>query len=275
MKRLVGAVVVSSAAIVGGVMAASPASSADGACTTDDGVTVIVDATAIGGSVSLRCAAQRPPSGLEALRQAGFGWSPVSSQPGMVCRIDGRPSNQSCASSPPANAYWAYFRANRGGDWRYSAVGAAAAPIAGGVEGWVFSTGSKNPPAMNPPAALARTAPIAGPTNSPTAKPKSKPTGQPGVSSPHPVASGSAHGNPAPSVAAGQSSAAASAPVQAPPAGDAIAAPPVGAVPVVADAVDPSESAGGSLATTVLALAIVGGLVAGAVVMATRRRRSS
>ena len=109
MKRFSVAAAVSAAAAVGlagALAAAGPAAASDGPCTTADGVTVIVDASAVGGSISQRCAPDKPSSGLDALRRAGFTWSPVSSQPGMVCRIDSRPapSEQSCASSPPANA---------------------------------------------------------------------------------------------------------------------------------------------------------------------------
>ena len=281
MKRLTASALAGAMAVVGcvgAVVIAAPVAAIDGACPTSDGVTVIVDASAIGGTVSQRCAPDRPTSGLDALRRAGFSWSPVSSQPAMVCRIDSRPapSAQSCSSSPPANAYWGYFRANRGGDWKYSSVGAASAPISGGVEGWVFLTGGQRPPGIKPPAVLQRTESVPAKTATPTSAPKSKPSSTTGSKSaatpsvtsstvgaaqvptvpvPPPTATAATSGNPP--VAAGETT-------------DAAATD-------VADSqdLDPAAAGGGSALSTVFGLVIVGGLVVAAVVMGVRRKRSS
>lgn len=273
MRRWAGLLL--AAAVAFPVIGAAPATADDGACASSDGVTVIVDATALGGSMSQRCASNSPSSGLEALQRAGFNWSPVSSQPGMVCRINGRPgpSDQSCASTPPATAYWAYYRARRGGDWKYSSVGAASAPIAGGVEGWVFVTGGQRPPGLRPPAELARAQPSATPSK--VAVKPSKGSAQPSSSA---KATGSASAAATSSANAGASGAP---PVPAPAAAaPGVASPlassgPPDAVPTSADSVDPAEAGAGSALSTVLGLLITAGLVTAAVVMGLRKRRSS
>ncbi len=283
MKRFsvaaaVSAVAAAAVGLAGALAAAGPAAASDGPCTTADGVTVIVDASAVGGSISQRCAPDKPSSGLDALRRAGFTWSPVSSQPGMVCRIDSRPapSEQSCASSPPANAYWGYFRANRGGDWKYSSVGAASTPIAGGVEGWVFLTGGQRPPGIKPPAVLQRTESLPAKTATPITTPKAKPhSGSTSGSGATPSAAGSAAKSAAVDSPVAPPGATSSAGVPAAAAGNAVSADPAAAQPVTAEALDPAAAGGGSAISTVLGLAIVGVLVSAAVVMGIRRRRTS
>ncbi|MFA7266418.1 MAG: hypothetical protein WC054_08910, partial [Candidatus Nanopelagicales bacterium] len=241
-----------------------------GACPTSDGVTVIVDATPLGGSLSVRCASGRQSSGLAALRAAGFSWTPVSSQPAMVCRIDGRPGpgDESCVSTPPAKAYWGYYRANRGADWRYSSVGAAAAPIQGGVEGWVFLNGAQRPPSAQPPGAFEQAKPVApAPTTSarPTKSPTPAPSKAGAVARPGPATSPSETPS-STELARGSSSA-----VEAPPSIATAPAAAVAAAVATTDAVVPT-SGGGSALTTLFGVVILVGLVIGAVVLSTRRR---
>lgn len=276
MKRLAKLV---AAAVAGALIPVAvinaPVQAASGACPTESGVTVIVDATAVGGSVSQRCAPDRPSSGLDALRKAGFSWTPVSSQPAMVCRIDGRPgpADQTCVSSPPSTAYWGYFRANRGGEWKYSSIGASAAPIAGGVEGWVFLTGTQRPPSIKPPAAIERTQAIA-PTASASAKPSKSATASSSrpKASATPTASGTAvaAGSPAPAAQPAVPTGAAAEPAAtAPPT-------PVDDIQsaVAADAVV-APTGGGSAVSTLIGVVVLAALVLGAVALGARRRRSS
>lgn len=274
MNRMFAAV---AASVVGGLVATalvgSPTSATTGACTSSDGVTVIVDATALGGGLSQKCALDRPISGLDALRKAGFSWTPVSAQPAMVCRIDGRPgsADQSCVNSPPANAYWGYFRANRGGEWKYSSVGASAATIPGGVEGWVFLTGDRRPPGLKPPAAIERNQSIA-PTKSATAKPsKSVPSSSAPQNS---AAAGAAKASAKPNVPA-PTAAAPSTPV--PVGADVNTAPTDTAVTtdVTNEAVVSPSGGGGSALTALVGVVLLAGLVLAAVVLGARRRRSS
>jgi hypothetical protein len=125
-----------------------------GACpTTTKGVTVAVDFTAFGGRVQVRCAPGTPTTGVAALQQAGF--TPAgTAQYGLafVFRINNKPApaQQACLTTPPANAYWAYYHANKGATtWTFSTQGASTyKPAQGSIEAWAFgnaATPSKTP----------------------------------------------------------------------------------------------------------------------------------
>ena len=87
-------------------------------------------------------------SGMSALTEAGFSVTEVSSQPGMICQINGAPADADCSKVPPPDSYWAYYHAPLGGEWAYSNVGAASYTTkAGMVEGWAFGSGA-NPGAV-------------------------------------------------------------------------------------------------------------------------------
>ncbi|MBW3658467.1 MAG: hypothetical protein KY457_07500 [Actinobacteria bacterium] len=131
--------------VVGAAATSAPARAQD-AC---DGVGVVVDATALGGSVTSRCAPGDPSSGLEALQGAGHSYTFVPRQPGLVCTIDARPDP---CNGAPQDAYWSYWHAPAGGEWTYSTRGAGNRdPEPGTVEGWAFGAG--DPPRQPPPAA--------------------------------------------------------------------------------------------------------------------------
>lgn len=118
------------------------------------GVTVVVDFTAFGGDVEVRCAPGDPASGLAALHAAGFDTQGTQRDgPGFVCRIDGRPTpeSESCVATPPADAFWTYWHAPRGGSWTFSSSSAGHRdPRPGTVEGWARAG---RQPAIAPPAA--------------------------------------------------------------------------------------------------------------------------
>jgi hypothetical protein len=153
---------------------AAPASAeavgAPGYCTDDTGVTVVVDFSALGGDVVVRCApgtGGQGFTGLDALTQAGFAVAGTQRW-GMefVCRIQGRPTahedlaipgddsyHEDCGDTPPETAYWGYWYASNGGSWRYSSTSAASrSTIKGGFEGWSFhlGSGSAHPPPVSP-----------------------------------------------------------------------------------------------------------------------------
>jgi len=133
---------------------ASPAAAtaSSGACTSSTGITVVVDMTAFGDGVHVRCAPQPVSSGYEALTKAGFTIQGTAQFPGLLCRIDGRPTpaEDACQKAPPADAYWAYWHAPRGGSWTYSTSGAGSRkPPPGSVEGWAF--GDEAVPGVDPP----------------------------------------------------------------------------------------------------------------------------
>jgi hypothetical protein len=131
--------------------ATAPWRGGSGACTDDSGVTVVVDATAFGDGVHVRCAPQPVRSGFEALTKAGFTYEGTVRFPGLLCRIDGEPASDPCHGPPPPDAYWAYWHAPRGGSWTYSTSGAGGrVPPPGSVEGWAFGDDAR--PRVAPPA---------------------------------------------------------------------------------------------------------------------------
>lgn len=118
-------------------------------CPAGKGVTVIVD---FGPTRSKSCAPGDPTSGLTALTGAGFTYAFVARFPGMVCRINGKPTptQDACVVTPPATKYWSYWTAVRGGTWVYATVGAGTDnPKPGSVRGWAY--GAAKPPAVAVP----------------------------------------------------------------------------------------------------------------------------
>jgi hypothetical protein len=154
-----------------GVLLTAPSAEASAAC---DGVTVRVERS---GSVRDRCAPGSPRNGLYALREAGYRYTEVPGQPGMVCTIDGHP--EPC-NGAPADAYWSYWHAEAGAtSWTYATRGAASrTPAKGSHEAWVFGAGA--PPSAPPPAPPAEPAPEPSPSPSPSPSPTTPPRGSGG-----------------------------------------------------------------------------------------------
>ncbi len=181
-------------ALLGGPMA-GPARSQGGACPDQTGVTVVVDFQSLGGGTVIGCAPGPVGSGFDALQQAGFGYTTVTTQPGFVCRIDGRPADRGCADTPPADAFWSYWHADRGGDWAYSTSGAGSrTPAPGSVEGWSYNVDpagpDRTPPRTAPPARAAAPEPTPGPDPTPT----SAPPAPPAAATPAPATGGDGQG---------------------------------------------------------------------------------
>lgn len=126
---------------------AAPLGAVAAAASSCDGVTVRVER---GGSSTERCAAGAPRNGLFALAEAGFRYTEVPGQAGMVCSIEGYP--RTCDGTPPVDAYWSYWHADAGAtSWTYSNRGGAnRTPAPGSHDAWVFGAGS--PPSSPPPA---------------------------------------------------------------------------------------------------------------------------
>jgi len=119
----------------------APATASEGACPDGDGVTVVVDATDIGGVIVTRCAPGDPATGRDALESAGF--VATDSQPGMICAIDAQPDP--CPATFEGS-YWSYWHATADGDWVSYLVGADSSdPVQGEVEGWRYNDGSAGP----------------------------------------------------------------------------------------------------------------------------------
>ncbi|MGI9015743.1 MAG: cell wall-binding repeat-containing protein [Euzebya sp.] len=113
-----------------------------GACTTSDGVTVVVDLTFFdGGNVLQGCAPGDPVTGLDALRSAGFDVVTQTSEFGeFVCSIQGLP--QLGCDQPFEGQFWAYSQGQPDGSWTPYEVGADASdPTPGVPEGWRYGEG--------------------------------------------------------------------------------------------------------------------------------------
>lgn len=129
-----------------GALAVTPAAQAE--ADSCDGVWVAVDASELDAGATTRCAPGDPSSGLDALTKAGHTYAFVPGNQGMVCTIDRRPDP---CNNAPTDAYWSYWHASAGGEWRYSSTGAGKRdPEPGTVEGWAFGAGE--PPSQRPPA---------------------------------------------------------------------------------------------------------------------------
>lgn len=135
-----------------------------GYCTTEVGVTVVVDFQQLGGTTIVRCDPQGTRgTGLDALKGAGFQIAGVQRWgEAFICRVENRPSavetvpvkgrsdyQESCVDTPPAAAYWSYWHAGNNCPWTYSQWGVKNRDfIPGGFEGWSFSlnaTADSNP----------------------------------------------------------------------------------------------------------------------------------
>ena len=270
-----------------GQATAVPAVAAGGACSGTAGVTVVVDFTALGGGVKIACASGSPSSGFDALKRAGFGYAESQDFAGAVCRIDGLPGpdQQDCIGMPPANAYWSYWHASRGGSWTYSVSGGSSyRPAQGTVDGWAF--GNKARPSMPPPDPTPTPRPTAKPTPVPTPRPTAtpqpttapttpatrspKPSGPTVSAAQTPEASVSTVAPSAPDASVAPAAAVASADAPAPPSAEAAIASTGSDTPdpvPTADTGDPGAPPLGTIAGLVLVV----GLVAGGGVLARRR----
>jgi hypothetical protein len=149
-------------AALGWVAPARPAVAQEGtagACPDTTGVSVVVDAQELQPQAgpSTRCAPSAGGNGLEILTKAGVSYQTASRSPGFVCKVAGLPSDAPCTDPSPADAYWSYWLAVRGGSWCLSDRGAQGRnPPAGTVEGWSFAKDRQDtgpvPPRTAPPA---------------------------------------------------------------------------------------------------------------------------
>ncbi len=176
---------------------ASRADEANRACDNDQDVTIVVDFGALGGGVNVRCGTQPIKNGFDVFRNANVSYETVSGSD-FVCRIAGKPGTdtEDCANTPPANAYWTYWYAKPGGEWKYSNLGPGSRkPPPGSYEGWSFNSGDKSSAPRYPvPAAPSTTTtavpstPVA-PTSPPNeVAPTTRPSARTGTSSTSPPA---------------------------------------------------------------------------------------
>lgn len=179
------------AALAGAVLPTTSADAASGRCPAGTGVTVVVDYGPLRDGVGLGC----DPDGAgkaasEVVPAAGFPLTYVSGEP-FVCRISGLPdsSQESCARTPPEDAYWALFWSDgKSGTWNYSSSGVASLEVPeGGSIGWRFQDGGARENPGAPP-----TAPKKEPSPPPISNPSPEPSKPPKAADPTPTPTPSA-----------------------------------------------------------------------------------
>ena len=112
--------------------ATSYAAGPEGSLCTDGGVNVVVDFQQLGGGVKQACdTSGADKTASQVFEDAGFKVTPVSTQPGFVCTVDGQPAQGGCAKMPPADAYWGLY-VDKAGKWTYAPKGADELTMADG-----------------------------------------------------------------------------------------------------------------------------------------------
>lgn len=148
--RLAAATVLVAAA---GLTAPAPAYAA--ACSTSDGVSVVVDFHELGGGLQQVCDAVGGGQKASSLfPDNGFPLDYVQRQPGFVCRVSDAPADDPCVNTPPANAYWGvWWSDGTSSGWTYSSVGVGSLTIPDGGSVALSWNGSsaKSPPGASPP----------------------------------------------------------------------------------------------------------------------------
>lgn len=139
-------------------------------CGSAHGVSVVVDFHELGGGVQTACDASGAGKTADSqLRDVGHTLTYVQRQPGFICRIDGKPANDACINTPPADAYWSlWWSDGTSGKWSYAAQGAGSLKVPdGGYVGLSWQgSGAKSPPGAA--ATAHRAQPSSGPTTHPT-----------------------------------------------------------------------------------------------------------
>lgn len=179
-RRFGAAAVAAAAALVVPALPIGTAEAASGRCPQGTGVTVVVDYGPLGNGVGLGC----DPDGAgeaasEVVPAAGFPLTYAAGEP-FVCRISGLPneSQESCARTPPEDAYWAlYWSDGKSDTWNYATIGVTGLEVPeGGSIGWRFQDGgARENPSAPPTTAKPKPTPTPEPSKSPTAKPSKPP----------------------------------------------------------------------------------------------------
>lgn len=104
-------------------------------------VTVVVDASELGGDLRVGCA-ENATTGTEALLAAGF--VDTRDEAGMICAIDARPDP---CPAEFTGQYWSYWYAEDGA-WQMWTEGSDTVEVTpGSVEGWRYGDGAAGPSA--------------------------------------------------------------------------------------------------------------------------------
>lgn len=195
--RIVAAITVPLVVAAACVLSQSPAAAA--VCTSDAGVSVVVDSGALGAGIATVC---DPGSGEVAstrFEQSGFTLTYAQRQPGFVCRVNGVPASDPCVNTSPVDAYWGLFWTDgNSGTWTYATLGATSldVPDGGAVAlAWQQGAARRTPGVAAPVQAAPSPTPTEKPTKRPTPTPTEKPTPRPtrtSTATPSPSASSSA-----------------------------------------------------------------------------------
>lgn len=188
LSRIAAAATLAAAAYAG--MPASPASAAT--CASADGVSVVVDFHELGGGLQSACVAGGGGDTAASLfSAAGFPLTYVQRQPSFVCRVAGKPADDPCVNTPPADAYWGlYWSDGTSGSWTYATTGAGSLKVPDGgyvAFSWNGSSARSTPGVSPSPHAAAEPTPTKAPTKAPT---------HGTTQGPGPAGSGSGPGNP-------------------------------------------------------------------------------
>lgn len=184
LSRIVAAATLAAAAYAG--IPAAPVAAAG--CSSADGVTVVVDFHELGGGVQTACVADGGgQTAAELFPAAGFPLDYVQRQPGFVCRVSGKPADNPCVNTPPADAYWGlYWSDGKSGRWTYATSGAGGQHVPdGGYVGFSWQGGGDStPPGSSPtPHPTATATPTQASTQGPGHAGSSAPSGS-GATSP-------------------------------------------------------------------------------------------
>ena len=162
--RTVAAGALASAAAV--LLPASPAAAES--CTTSTGVTVVVDFSALGGSIASTCVPDGGGDAASTLLEVHHDLTRTAEYYSVVCRVDGTPADAPCQQMPPADAYWGLFWSDGDGGWAYASqsVDSLRVPDGGSVAFAWQDGGDAEKPGMAPPQNAASPQPTGGPSPS-------------------------------------------------------------------------------------------------------------
>lgn len=157
-------------AAAGTVLPLSPAVAET--CSSDTGVSVVVDATGLGGAISTSCVPDGGGDSAASLFEVHHDLTRAARFPGAVCRVDGAPADAECQNMPPADAYWGLFWSDGSGGWVYSSEGVDSldVPDGGSVAFAWQDGGDQDAPGVAPPQ-TAEEEPSSSPSPQPSAQP--------------------------------------------------------------------------------------------------------
>lgn len=152
MSRLVRLVAATALVAATGLTVAAPAYAE--ACSSDSGVTVVVDFHELGGGIEQGCVADQGTAD-DLFVAAGHTLQSVNGQ-AFVCRVDGLPTQEqeSCARTPPEDAYWGlWWSDGESGSWTYATLGAYSldVPDGGAVAFSWNGSSTRSEPGSPPP----------------------------------------------------------------------------------------------------------------------------